>query len=73
MEQMTRAATCGLQRQVSFWRHAPSYTRSSSGSGQVPRHAARGDMLLESWMEEVERETGIEPATFCLGSRYSAN
>ena len=22
---------------------------------------------------EVERETGFEPATFCLGSRHSAN
>jgi hypothetical protein len=34
---------------------------------------ACSDILLLSVTGKVERETGFEPATFCLGSRHSAN
>jgi len=33
--------------------------------GQIP---ARSHILLSSVKGKVERETGFEPATFCLGS-----
>ena len=34
---------------------------------------ARSDILLRLVRVEVEREKGLEPSTFCLGSRRSAN
>ena len=36
--------------------------------GQIP---ARSHILLSSVKGKVERETGFEPATFCLGTKAS--
>ena len=32
-----------------------------------------GEARIRARQGKVERETGLEPATFCLGSRHSAN
>ncbi len=34
---------------------------------------ARSNILLPFEEGDLERETGLEPATFCLGSRHSAS
>jgi hypothetical protein len=37
------------------------------------RYAGLSETRLDRQLKEVERETGFEPATFCLGSRHSAS
>ncbi len=45
--------------------------RTSKGPFQPLRACVAKIMIMT--LEEVERETGFEPATFCLGSRQSAS
>jgi hypothetical protein len=45
----------------------------AGGSVQSPRRAMRAAPSAACDEGKVERETGLEPATFCLGSRHSTD
>ncbi len=59
----------GVHHSSTFGRAALSQGLGDDGGGALP--SANPAVLRTE--AEVERETGFEPATFCLGSRHSAS
>jgi hypothetical protein len=49
--------------------HCCALTVLTPSSGQYGQYGSGPKIFVEN----LERETGLEPATFCLGSRYSTN
>ena len=62
------ARPCGVARPPRTAR-----TLASGPCGPGATFSIMGCLSREVRIWEVERETGFEPATFCLGSRHSAS